>query len=164
MQRTFVAIGCALALAAGSTLAQQQQQSPSAGSAANNSPGPSITEKAKEAAHAIGEKTKEAAEKVKEKAHETAQKAKSSSDDKTAQSSQPGQPGASRADQMQKQADDQYKSARAKCEPIQQKAQKTLCEKQATAAHANAEVDIAKANVAAEGGKTNRMGAGKAQQ
>jgi hypothetical protein len=154
MQRTLVVLGCALCLAGGSALAQQQQQS-------DNASGASITDKAKHAAQILEEKAKHAAAVVKEKAQETAHKAKEVADDKTAQSGQGEQGGTSATQQMQKKADADYKSAKDKCEPMQQKAQKTLCEKQAAAAHANAEVDIAKASVAAEGGTTNRMGAGK---
>jgi hypothetical protein len=175
MQRTLVALGCALTLAGGSAIAQQQQQqnSGASSSGSNNSSGGSLTDKAKQAAQTIGEKTKEAAEKAKDKVTQGGQ---------SGQSGQSGQPGkqaqamgasgsggssansANDPKQMQKQADADFKSAKAQCEPIQQKSQKTLCEKQAIAAHANAEVDIEKAKVAAQGGNTSSMGAGKASQ
>jgi hypothetical protein len=140
MHRTFLTLSCVLALASGSALAQQQ-------STGAGSTGSSITEKAKEAAHALEEKTKEVVATVKEKAESTTHS------------------GSAATEQMQKQADANYKSAKARCEPMLQKAEKILCEKQAAAAHANAEVDIAKANLAAEGGKTSAMGAaGKSKQ
>jgi hypothetical protein len=103
--------------------------------------GTSLTDKAKQAAQSLEEKAREAAGKTKDKTQGT-----------TAESG---------PDQMQKQADADLKSAKAQCEPIQQKSRKTLCEKQATAAHANAEVEIQKARIAAEGGSTSAMGAGK---
>jgi hypothetical protein len=177
MKRNLVAIGCALAFAAGGALAQQQQTQSSGGTspAGSNSSGTSLTDKAKQAAQTVGEKTKQAAEKVKDKTQETAQKAKSNSD-QTAQSGgqdtkamgASGSSGSSGSAndplaQRQKQADADLKSAKAQCEPIQQKAQKTLCEKKATAAHANAEVQIEQARVA-QSGNTSAMGAGKSSQ
>ena len=63
---------------------------------------------------------------------------------------------------MQKQADANFKSAKAKCDSVQPQAQQVVCEKRAAVAHANTELRIAKANAAAEGGKTSAMGAGKA--
>jgi hypothetical protein len=181
MQRTLIAVGCALAVTAGSSFAQQQPQPTpgSTGSASNNPSGGSITDRARQAAQTIGDKTREAAEKAKDKAQETAQKAKADSDQKSAQSGQSspsGQDtqamgasgsqkgGANDPQQMQKQADADYKSAKAQCEPMQQKSQKNLCEKQATAAHANAEVEIEKARAATEGSKSSAMGAGKSTQ
>ena len=63
MHRTFLTVACALTLASGSALAQQE---------------PTLTEKAKATAQNIGEKTKEVAGKVKDKAveigHKTADK------------------------------------------------------------------------------------------
>lgn len=64
MHRTLVALGCALALAGGSALAQQSGDDAS------------IKDKAKTAARTVGEKTKEAAVAVKEAAKETAGKVK----------------------------------------------------------------------------------------
>ena len=122
MQRTLVAIGCVLAVSAGSALAQQQQPS-----------GGDLTERARQAAQAIGEKTKELAGKVKNK-----------SDDQTAQS---GKTAPSGPERMQKQADADYKSAKAQCE-VKEGQQRTLCEKEATAAHAQAEVQVEKAKAA----------------
>jgi hypothetical protein len=147
MQRTLVTLTCTLALACGGALAQQQQQPQQPG----NAPEGSITDKAKQAAQTVAEKTKQAAATVKDKAQETAQKAKTAADEKTGDAGEPGQ--SSAMQQKQRQADEAYKSAKAKCDTVQQKAQKNLCEKQATAAHAKAEVEIAQANVAAEGGQ-----------
>jgi hypothetical protein len=169
MHRTFVALGCALALAGGSALAQQQNSGASS-SGSNNSSGGSFTDKAKQAAQTIGEKTKEAAEKAKDKVAQSSQGGQSGQSGQSSKQSQSmgasGSSGSSANDpkQMQKQADADFKSAKAQCEPIQQKSQKTLCEKQATAAHANAEVDIEKAKATAQGGNTSSMGAGKASQ
>jgi hypothetical protein len=178
MQRTLVALGCALTLAGGSAIAQQQQQQNfgASSSGSNNSSGGSLTDKAKQAAQTIGEKTKEAAEKAKDKVTQSTQGGQSGKSGQSGQSGKQAQAmgasgsGGSSANsandpkQMQKQADADFKSAKAQCEPIQQKSQKTLCEKQAIAAHANAEVDIEKAKVAAQGGNTSSMGAGKASQ
>ena len=53
---------------------------------------------------------------------------------------------------------------RMSAEDAADKGQKALCMKQATAAHANAEVDIEKAKMASQGpsgGSTSSMGAGK---
>jgi rRNA maturation endonuclease Nob1 len=65
MHRTLVALGCVLALAGGSALAQQQSGDDA-----------SLKDKARTAARTVGEKTKEAAVKVKEAAKETAGKVK----------------------------------------------------------------------------------------
>ncbi|MBA2674691.1 hypothetical protein [Ramlibacter sp.] len=144
MKRTLVAFGCAFALLGGT----QAQQQPGGGS---------LADKAKQAAQTLGEKTREAAEKVKN----ATQNAKATADQKTTESG--GDGGGPETQRMQRQADANYKSASARCRPIEQRAQKTLCEKQATAAHANAEVAIAKANLRArgQGGNTATMGAGK---
>ena len=128
MQRTLVAIGCVLAVSAGSALAQQQQSS-----------GGDLTERAKQAAQAIGEKTKELAGKVKNK-----------TDDQTAQS---GKTAPSGPERMQKQADADYKSAKAQCE-VKEGQQRTICEKEATAAHAQAEVQVEKAKAMGAGPST----------
>jgi len=171
MQRTLVALSCALALAGGTAFAQQQQQQSSGSSASgSNSSGGSLTDKAKQAAQTIGEKTKETAEKAKDKVAQSTQGGQSGQSGQSGKQTQSmgasGSSGSSANDpkQMQKQADADYKSAKAQCEPMQQKAQKTLCEKQATAAHANAEVDIEKAKVAAQGSNTSSMGASKSSQ
>jgi len=158
MQRTLVALGCTLALAAGSAMAQQS------GSGENASG--SLGDRARQAAQTLGEKAKEAAEKAKTKVEETTDKSKAGTD-QSAQSSQGTTAmGSSGTDpqQMQRQADADYKSAKAQCEPIQQPSQKTICEKEATAAHANAEVRIEKAKVAAQGSATTGMGAGKSSR
>jgi hypothetical protein len=149
MQHTLIAIGCALSLLAGSALAQQPGGSE-----------PSMADKARQAAQVLGEKSKEAAGKVKDMAQETAQKARAATDNDKADAgagtrSREGQ-------QMQKRADADHKAARAKCERIEPQAQRNVCEKQAAVAHANAELRIAKAEAAAQGGKTATMGAGKA--
>lgn len=173
MRRTLVSLGCALAFA-GSALAQQPSTSPSP---SDNASGGSLTERARQAAQDLGEKGKQAAETARDKAQETAGKAKAGMQQAT-QSGQSGQPaqgtqsmgasgsaaGGKDPQQMQKQADADYKSAKAQCEPIAQQAQKTLCEKQATAAHAAAEVEVEKAKMAAQGGGTSAMGAGKPAQ
>jgi len=160
MQRTLLALSCALILAGGSAFAQQQ--SSGLGSAAtNDTAGASITDKAKQAAQTIGEKAKEAAGKVKDMVQETAQKSKAAADQKTAQA---GDGPSSKSQQMQKRADAEFKSAKAKCAAIQRQVQKTVCEKQAAVTHANAELRIAKANAAAQGGNTSAMGAGKSAQ
>ena len=70
MKPTLTAFACALALLGGSAIAQQ----------ANNSNGPSLTDKAKEAAQNLGEKAKEAVAKVKDKAQETLGDAKDEKD------------------------------------------------------------------------------------
>ena len=149
MHRAFVTLCCSLSLAGGSALAQQQPQQQGSGA--------SLTDKAKQVAQDIGEKTREAAEAVKEKVQATGDKAK------TDPSSEGGQASAKGSERMQKQADAEFKSAKAKCDAIRQDAQKTLCEKQAAAAHANAEVRIAKANVEGQSGSTSSMGAGKSR-
>ena len=149
MQRTLVALGCGLTLVIGSAFAQQQHPAPKA---AHDS-GPTLSEKAKDAAHTIGEKAKEAVDKVKDMAHEAAEKSKSDDGPSIAQSS--------KADRMQKQAEADFKVARAKCDAVEPRLQKTICEKQAAVMHANAELRIAKAEAAAAG-KTSTMGAGKA--
>ena len=64
MHRTLVALGCVLALAGGSALAQQSADDAS------------IKDKAKTAARTVGEETKKAAVAVKEAAKETAGKVK----------------------------------------------------------------------------------------
>ena len=130
MQRTLVTLGIGLTFAIGSALAQQ----------------PTMTEKAKDAAHTIGEKTKEAVEKVKDMAQDAA----------------PAGAANAKIERMQKQADADFKSAKAKCDPIEPRLKKTVCEKQAAVDHATAELRIAKANAAAQGDKTSTMGAGKA--
>ena len=68
MQRTFIALGCALALAGGTALAQQQG---STDTQAGNS-GPTFTEKVKGTAKEVGQKTKEAAKEVGQKTKEVA--------------------------------------------------------------------------------------------
>ena len=149
MQRTLVTLGCVLALAGGSALAQQHSQH---NSNSSESSGGSFTEKAKEAAHAIGEKAKEATEKMK---------------DKTASATKGGSSDSPQARQMQEKADANYKSAKAKCDSIEGRAEKNLCEKQAAAAHAADEVTIARAELKAQGGSssdTKAMGAGKAKK
>ncbi len=156
MQRTLVVLGCALTFIAGSALAQQQNAGGSSGGA-NDSGGASLTDKARQAAQTIGEKTKEAAGKVRDMAQEAAQKAKAGGDQNTGQRGQSPQ-----SERMQKQADADFKSAKAKCDSVQAQAQRTVCEKRAAVTHANAELRIAKADAAAEGGKTSSMGAGKA--
>lgn len=138
MPRTLVALCCALALAGGSALAQQP-----------SSDGASLTDKAKSAARALGEKTKEAAEKVKSAVDQQAARTGGAARDPR---------------QMQQEADAEYKSAKARCQGMQQKLQKTLCEKEAAAAHAEAEVEVAKANLATQGGNTATMGAGKSSR
>ncbi len=132
MQRTLVAIGCVLAVSAGSALAQQQQ---------DHSSGGDLTDKAKQAAQALGEKTKELAGKVRNK-----------TDDHTAQS---GKTAPSGPERMQKQADADYKSAKAQCE-VKEGQQRTICEKEATAAHAQAEVQVEKAKAMGAGPSTAR--------
>lgn len=132
MQRTLVAIGCVLAVSAGSALAQQQQ---------DHSSGGDLTEKARQAAQALGEKTRELAGKVKNK-----------TDDQTAQS---GKTAPSGPERMQKQADADYKSAKAQCE-VKEGQQRTICEKEATAAHAQAEVQVEKAKAMGAGPSTSK--------
>jgi hypothetical protein len=149
MQRTLVAFGLGLTLAIGSAFAQQQ------------SSGPTMTEKAKDAAQAIGERAKEAMDKVKDMAQEAAEKSKADDDQKAARSGK-SDAQLSKLERMQKQADADFKSAKAKCDAIEPRVQKTVCEKEAAAAHANAELRIAKADAAAQTGKTSAMGAGKA--
>lgn len=94
MQRTFVAIGCALAFAAGGALAQQPQQDTGASASANLS-GASIGDKVKHAAHEVGDRTKQAAHEVgqaakqvardtKDKTKEIAHKVKPKSDERQA--------------------------------------------------------------------------------
>jgi hypothetical protein len=149
MQRNLIALGLGFTLAMGSALAQQQNS------------GPTMTEKAKEAAQTIGEKAKEAVDKVKDMAQESAQKSKKESDEKSARAD--GDPALSaKIDKMQKQADADFKAAKAKCDSLEPRAQKTVCEKQAAVVHANAELRIAKAEAAAQAGQTSTMGAGKA--
>lgn len=132
MQRTLVAIGCVLAVSAGSALAQQQQ---------DHSSGGDLTEKARQAAQALGEKTRELAGKVKNK-----------TEDQTAQS---GKTAPSGPERMQKQADADYKSAKAQCE-VKEGQQRTICEKEATAAHAQAEVQVEKAKAMGAGPSTSK--------
>ena len=156
MKRTLVTLACALALAGGSATAQQQNSKPAA-----DPSGPTLTEKAKDAAEIIGEKTKAAVEKVKDMAEESARKSKADGDQRSAGAGT-SDAGRSRIEQMQAKADADYKLAKSKCDPIEPRAQKTVCEKQAAAAHANAELRIAQAEAAAQKGKTATMGAGKA--
>jgi hypothetical protein len=151
MKIALAALGCALALTGATAFAQQQNQ------------GPTFTDKVKEAARDIGEKTKETARKVKEKAQQTAEKAKKS-DDAGHDTKSAGDSGSTTAArQMQRKADADLKAARAKCDAMEDKSQKAVCQKQAAAAHANAEVKIEKAK-AADQGNTATMGAGKASQ
>ena len=150
MQRTLIALACGLALAAGGAFAQQTKP-------ANDPPGPTLSEKAKEAAETIGEKTKAAVEKMKDLAHESAQKSKAGDESAKADDVR-----SSKIEQMQERADADLKAAKAKCDGVEPRAQKTVCEKQAAVAHANAELRIAKAHAAAQAGKTSTMGAGKA--
>jgi hypothetical protein len=157
MKSTLLTLACALALAGGSAFAQQQNSKPAA-----DPSGPTLTEKAKDAAETIGEKTKAAVEKVKDMAEESARKSKADNDQRAASRSGPSDAGRSKIEQMQAKADADYKLAKAKCDPIEPRAQKTVCEKQAAAAHANAELRIAQAEAAAQKGKTATMGAGKA--
>jgi preprotein translocase subunit SecG len=63
-----------------------------------------------------------------------------------------------RVQQMQKQADADYKSAKAQCD-TREGQQKTLCEKQAKADHAQAELEVEKAKASQQ-----QMGAGKSTQ
>ena len=118
-----------------------------------SSSGGSFTEKAKQAAQTIEEKTKETAEKVWDKAKsETSQTAQSGQS--SGSSGSGGSAGGT--EQMQKQADADYKSAKAQCD-TKSGQQKTICEKEATAAHAQAEVQVEKA-------KATTMGAGPSTQ
>jgi uncharacterized protein YkwD len=149
MQHTLLALGCAFSLLAGSAFAQQQ--------GGNDA---SMADKARQAAQTLGEKSKEAAGKMKDLAQEAAQKARAGADQNTADT-RPGDR-SSESQQMQKRADADHKAARAKCERVQPDAQRNVCEKQAAVAHANAELRIARAEAAAQGGKTSAMGAGKA--
>ncbi|HEX2547984.1 MAG TPA: hypothetical protein VHL79_24075 [Ramlibacter sp.] len=173
MQRTLVGLACALALAAGSAMAQQQPGGGIGLPPTDNPSGASITERARQAAQALGEKTRKAAATAMEKAQEAAQKAKSVAEDRSAPSGAGTRTmGAAAAGgsmspalrEKQKRADADYKSAKDKCEAIQQPAQKNLCEKQAAAAHANAEVAIAKAQVQADGVKASTAGGGRSGQ
>lgn len=174
MQRTLLALSCALALASGNVLAQQSTpETPSP--ATGNPTGGTVTERARAAAEKIGDKTREAAGKAKDKAQDTAQKAKADTDQKAAASGSSsgskdtqamgasGNAGSSKAEQLQKKADADHKTAKARCDSLQA-SQKTLCEKQADAAHANAEVQVEKARLSAQGGSTATMGAGKSAQ
>lgn len=70
MHRTLVALGCVLALAGGSALAQQQSGNDA-----------SVKDQAKTAARTVGEKAKEAAVAVKEAAKETTAKVKEAAKD-----------------------------------------------------------------------------------
>ena len=151
MKIALAALGCALALTGATAFAQQQNQ------------GPTFTDKVKEAARDIGEKTKETAQKVKQKAKQTAENARKS-DDAGHDTKSAGDTGSTTATrQMQRKADADFKAAKAKCDAIDDRSQKAVCHKQATAAHANAEVKIEKAK-AANQGSTSTMGAGKASQ
>ena len=145
MHRTLLSVGCAMALASGGVMAQQPHGTAGHDSGSDGS----LADKAREAARAVTEKSREMAEKVQDKARE----AKPS-----------GRAESSRARELQRHADAAYKSARDKCDAVQQPAEKNLCEKQAAAAHAKAEVDVARAEVDAQrGGKTSTMGAGKSR-
>jgi hypothetical protein len=182
MQRTLIALGCALALTAGSTFAQQQPTPGQTDSATNNPSGGSMADRARQAGQTITEKTKETASKARDKAQETAQKVKDDTDQKAAQGSSTQSMGASGSSgssgsssssasagaqdpkQMQKKVEADYKSAKAQCDTIQQKSQKTLCEKKAAAARANGEVQVEEAKAAAESSKSSSMGASKSSQ
>jgi hypothetical protein len=144
MQSTHLALVCALALGAGGAFAAEE----------------SMTDKAKDAAQTIGEKARDAMDKVKDLAQENARKSKSAAD-RTIEASRDEERSA-KGEQMQKQADADFKAAKARCISVEPKAQRHVCEKQAVAAHANAELRIAKAEAAAQQGKTSTMGAGKA--
>jgi len=150
MKFALAALGCSIAFAGATAFAQQQNQ------------GPTFTDKVKEAARDIGEKTKETAQKVRKKAQQTAEKAKS--DDAGHDAKPVGDTGSTTATrQMQRKADADLKAAKAKCDSMEDRSQKAVCQKQAAAAHANAEVKIEKAK-AANQGNTRAMGAGKARQ
>ena len=144
MKRTLVTLSCVLSLAAGSAVAQQQQQSS----------GESLGDKAKRAAQAVGEKTKETTGKVLDKVEQTAKPAPGAQSGQGGTNSMgaSGSSGSAPNDpqQMQKQADADLKSAKAQCE-TKQGQQKTICEKEAVAAHAQAEVAIEKAKVMGAG-------------
>ena len=153
MKRTLVALGCVLTLVVFSASAQQQGQSPSS---VNESSVPTVTERAKDAAQTIGERAKEAVGKVKDMAQDANRKSKSDS--------RQGSDVNGKTAGMQKKADADFKSAKAKCDSIQASAQRTVCEKQADVSHATAELRIAKANASGQAsGKTSAMGAGKSQ-
>ncbi|HSH88684.1 MAG TPA: hypothetical protein VK996_01805 [Ramlibacter sp.] len=149
MKLSLAALGCALALTGATALAEQSNT------------GPTFTDKVKEAARDIGEKTKETAQKVRQKAKQTAEKARKS-DDAGHDTKSAGDTGSTTAArQMQRKADADLKAAKAKCDAMEDKSQKAVCQKQAAAAHANAEVKIEKAKAA---GNTSTMGAGKSSQ
>lgn len=164
MKISLAAFGIALALSGASVLAQQQSQKTESGTTSSSS-GPTFTEKVKEAAQNIGEKTREAAQKMKEKAQQTADRSKAPDDaEKDRDNKSDGKrDGGSTAAQMQKKADADLKAARAKCASMEDSSQKAICQKQAAAAHANAEVRVEKAR-AANQASTSTMGAGKSSQ
>ena len=137
MHRTLVILSTALTLAATSALAQQP------------SSGESLTDKAKQAAQAVGEKTRETAGKAMDKVEQAAQPSEGGQSGQSSQASS-----SARTASMQKQADADYKSAQAQCD-TKEGQQKTLCEKEARAAHAQAELQVEKAKA---------MGAGPSQQ
>ncbi|MET0542742.1 MAG: hypothetical protein ABWZ88_13405 [Variovorax sp.] len=147
MKPTLAALGCILALTGATTLAQQQHPQNPGTSASSSSSGPTLTDKVKQAAQTLGEKTKETAQKIKEKAQQVTQEAKTSDD--AGENTKKGAAGSSTAAaKMQTKADADFKAAKAKCGSIEEKAQKAVCQKQAAAAHANAEVKIEKAKAA----------------
>jgi hypothetical protein len=153
MHHSLVALGCGLTLVVGSAFAQQQGQNPRS---ANDSSQPTVTERAKDAAETLGEKAKGAMGKVKAMAQDANRK----SDGDSGQ----GADDNGKTAGMQKKADADFKSAKAKCGSIEASAQRTVCEKQAAVTHANAELRIARANASGQAsGKTSAMGAGKSQ-
>ena len=162
MKYTLTALGCALALTCASSFAQQQSQgSGSSGngnnSSANNStPGPTLTEKMKQAAHAVSEKTKDAVDKMKVKTND----AKSSDDGNRAAKSDRATGSKTAAAQLQDKADANFKAAKAKCGDMGDKSKQAVCQKQAVADHANAEVKVEKTRQA-NSGSTSTMGAGR---
>lgn len=163
MKITLAALGCTLVLTGAAAFAQQQQPQNSGTSGSASSTGPTFTDKVKQAAQTVGEKTKETAQKIKEKAQQTAQKA-NTSDDAGQNTKSTGASGSSTAaTKMQREADADFKMAKAKCDSLDDKLQKSVCQKQAVAAHANAEVKIEKAK-AANQGSTSTMGAGKSSR
>ncbi|MEO5672991.1 MAG: hypothetical protein ABIR26_20060 [Ramlibacter sp.] len=155
MKFTLAALGCTLALTGVTVFAQQQQ--PQRDAAAS---GPTFTEKVKEAAHDLGEKTKETARKIKEKTQQAAHEAKTSDDGRNKSKSTDGSGNTTAATQLQRKADADLKTAKAKCGLFQDSARKSVCLKQAAAAHANAEVKVEQAKASGHN-STSTMGAGK---
>ncbi|GAC1544446.1 MAG: hypothetical protein NVS2B4_22490 [Ramlibacter sp.] len=88
MNRTLIAITCALGIAGTTAFAQQQDQPDRTPSATHQSSGGSIIERVKNTMKKLGHKTRETASRAKDKGMDTADRARQDSDKKSSQAAQ----------------------------------------------------------------------------